>query len=158
MCFPVNTFSIGYDGPYRNIYSWQFYSPDGHIVQLGDPKKLKHHLIMMSTEKCQLRHNAMEACRQYINKKIDKEFSGNYLFKIIPYPHHVQRENKMLTGAGADRMQTGMQLAFGKSAGKAAILKKGSKIFHVILEINQCSSFIPQPSNMYMIPKPYHRV
>ncbi len=41
MCFPVNRFSLGYDGPYRNIYSWQFYSPDGHIVQLGDPKKLK---------------------------------------------------------------------------------------------------------------------
>lgn len=41
MCFPVNGFSLRYDGPCRNIYSWQFYSPDGHIVKLGDPKKLK---------------------------------------------------------------------------------------------------------------------
>lgn len=41
VCFPVNGFSLRYDGPYRNIYSWQFYSPDGHIVQLGDPKELK---------------------------------------------------------------------------------------------------------------------
>lgn len=41
LCFPVNTFSLRYDGPHRNIYSWQFYSPDGHMVQLGDPKKQK---------------------------------------------------------------------------------------------------------------------
>ena len=35
----------------------------------------------------------------------------------------------MLTGAGADRMQTGMQLSYGKSVGKAAIVKKDSKIY-----------------------------
>jgi len=34
--FPATGFSLRYDGPYRNIYSWQFYSPDGHLVQLGD--------------------------------------------------------------------------------------------------------------------------
>ena len=96
-----------------------------------DLKKLRHHLTMISTENCQLRHNALEACRQYINKQADKQFAGNYGFKIFSYPHHIQRENKMLTGAGADRMQTGMQLAYGKSAGKAAILKEGSKIFFI---------------------------
>ena len=86
-------------------------------------------MTVVSTEKVQLRHNAMEACRQYINKKLEKELNGNYSFKIIPFPHHIQRENKMLTGAGADRMQTGMQLSFGKSMGKAAILKPESKMF-----------------------------
>jgi ribosomal protein L16/L10AE len=35
----------------------------------------------------------------------------------------------MLTIPGADRMQSGMQLAFGKSSGKAAIVKDGSGIF-----------------------------
>jgi large subunit ribosomal protein L10e len=93
--------------------------------------KLPHQLISVATEKVQLRHNALEACRQYINKKLDTELGGQYLFKVIPFPHHIQRENKMLTGAGADRMQTGMRAAFGKSAGKAAILKPGSKIFFV---------------------------
>jgi len=96
---------------------------------LRDAGKLPHVLVMISDEKVQIRHNALEACRQYINKKLEIEFSGNYLFKIIPFPHHIQRENKMLTGAGADRMQTGMQLSYGKAAGKAAILKKGSKLF-----------------------------
>ena len=99
--------------------------------RLYDTGKLPHNLTVISAEKVQLRHNALEACRQFINKKLDKEFSGQYLFKVIPFPHHIQRENKMITGAGADRMQTGMQLAYGKSAGKAAILKPGSKIFFI---------------------------
>ena len=51
------------------------------------------------------------------------------VFKVIPYPHHIQRENRMLTGAGADRMQTGMQLSFGVSMNIAAIIKPGDKIF-----------------------------
>jgi len=93
--------------------------------------KLPHQLTLVSTEKAQIRHNALEACRQYVNKKLDKELSGQYLFRVVPFPHHVQRENKMLTGAGADRMQTGMQLAYGKCAGKSAIMKEGSKIFFV---------------------------
>jgi large subunit ribosomal protein L10e len=96
-----------------------------------DMKKLKHRLDVVSDENIQIRHNALEACRQFINKKLETILAGNYMFKVVPYPHHVQRENKMLTGAGADRMQTGMQLAYGKPAGKAAILKKGAKIFQI---------------------------
>jgi large subunit ribosomal protein L10e len=103
--------------------------------------KLPHKLIVVSTEKCQLRHNALEACRQYINKKIDKATNGQYFFRVVPFPHHIQRENKMLTGAGADRMQTGMQLSFGKSMGKAAILKKDSKIFELNLSNEKITQF-----------------
>lgn len=94
-------------------------------------KKLPYILILSSSEAAQLRHNALEACRQFINKKLNKALSEQYFFKVIPYPHHIQRENKMLTGAGSDRMQTGMKLSYGKSAGKAALVKKGTKIFLV---------------------------
>ena len=103
--------------------------------------KLPHHLTMVSTEKVQIRHNAFEACRQFINKKLDQEFSGQYLFKVIPFPHHIQRENKMLTTPGADRMQTGMQLAYGKSTGKAAILKPNKSIFFVAVQNPKAVSF-----------------
>jgi len=96
--------------------------------------KLQHHLTMVAAENVQIRHNALEACRQFINKKLEKAFPGTYLFKVIPFPHHIQRENRMLTGAGADRMQTGMQLAFGKSMGKSAILKPNSGIFFVAVQ------------------------
>ena len=37
----------------------------------------------------------------------------------------------MLTGAGADRMQTGMQKAFGRAVGTAAQVKKGQTILSV---------------------------
>ncbi len=91
--------------------------------------KLPYVLTVTAEEHAQIRHNALEACRQYINKEMDKSFQGQYVFKVVPYPHHIQRENKMLTGAGADRMQTGMQLSFGKAVGKAALVKPGSKVF-----------------------------
>jgi large subunit ribosomal protein L10e len=109
--------------------------------QLLNNGKLTHQLTVVSTEKVQLRHNALEACRQFINKKLDKELSGQYLFRVIPFPHHIQRENKMLTGAGADRMQTGMQLSFGKVAGKAAILKANSGIFFVAVANPRAEKF-----------------
>ena len=104
--------------------------------------KLPYQLTVVSEEKVQLRHNALEACRQYINKKVEKELVGQYVFRVIPFPHHIQRENKMLTGAGADRMQTGMQLSYGKAVGKAAILKKGSKIFFVAVPTEKAVPFV----------------
>ncbi len=103
--------------------------------------KLPYQLTLVSMETGQIRHNAFEACRQYINKKLDKGLLGRYFFKVISFPHHVQRENKMLVGAGADRMQTGMQLAFGKSAGKAAIVKPNSRIFLIAVANQKAVNF-----------------
>jgi len=96
---------------------------------LFEKGKFPYHLIVVSKENVQIRHNALESCRQHINKSLEKNFLGQYVFKVVPFPHHIQRENKMLTGAGADRMQTGMQLSFGKATEKAAIVKEGNKIF-----------------------------
>jgi large subunit ribosomal protein L10e len=101
---------------------------------MGDEKSFKegkfpYQLTIISAEKVQIRHNSIEACREYINKQLDTLLLGKYLFKILPYPHHIQRENKMITGAGADRMQTGMALSFGKSVGRSALLKRGSRLF-----------------------------
>jgi len=95
--------------------------------------KLPYVLTFVTDENIQIRQNALEACRQFINKKLDDELNGMYFFRVIPYTHHIQRENKMLTGAGADRMQKGMQLSFGKTIAKAAILKKRGKIMSVAL-------------------------
>ena len=43
-------------------------------------------------------------------------------------PHVVLRENKIATGAGADRVSQGMRAAFGKGVGLAARLRPGTKI------------------------------
>lgn len=113
-------------------------SPPQKIVKFNMGKtdkyregKLPYVMNVVSTEKVQIRHNALEATRQFINKKIDKETNGQYMFKVVPFPHHIQREHKMLTGAGADRMSSGMQLSFGKSVGKAAILHPEDKIYTI---------------------------
>ena len=110
--------------------------PPSKVVKfsMGDEKsfnegKYPYHLTVISTEHVQIRHNALEAVREFLTKKLDTLLLGKYLFKLYPYPHHIQRENKMITGAGADRMQTGMALSFGKSMGRAAILKPGTKMF-----------------------------
>lgn len=97
-----------------------------------DEGKFSINLIMVADEQVQVRDSALESCRQSINKKLENNFKGQYFFKIYPYPHQVQRENKMYSGGSkGERVNTGMQLAFGKATDRAAILKRGDIIFLV---------------------------
>jgi large subunit ribosomal protein L10e len=74
---------------------------------------------MVSKEKEQISSEALEAARVAANKilltKCKKE---GYHLRIRVHPYHVLRINKMLSCAGADRLQTGMRGAFGKPNGK----------------------------------------
>ncbi len=108
----------------------KFSMGDGGSFNIG---KFPFVLTLVNNEKVtiQIRDHALEACRQVLNKKINEALNGQFFLKVIPFPHHIQRENKMLTGAGADRMQTGMQLSYGKSISKAALVKKDAPIFQV---------------------------
>lgn len=88
------------------------------------------HLVV--DEGCQIRHSAMEAARMSINRKLNKDLGRmNYHLKLRTYPHHVLRENKQATGAGADRVSQGMRLAFGKAVGTAARVQQNQKVFTV---------------------------
>ena len=81
-------------------------------------------------EECQIRHTALEAARVNINRKLIKDIGRmNFHFKLRTYPHHVLRENKQATGAGADGVSEGMRMAFGKAVGTAARVKPNQKIF-----------------------------
>jgi large subunit ribosomal protein L10e len=82
-----------------------------------------------SKEKIQLRDNAIEAVRQYFNRFLQVKVGKEFYLEVKVYPHHILRENKMLTGAGADRMQTGMSRAFGKTMGRAALIKPGQTLY-----------------------------
>jgi large subunit ribosomal protein L10e len=104
--------------------------------------KLPHILTLVTDQNVQIRQNALEACRQFMDKKLFVEMNGQYYFRVIPYTHHIQRENKMLTGAGADRTQKGMQLSFGRAIAKAAILKKGEPIMSVAVANPKAISFV----------------
>ena len=91
--------------------------------------KYKIILDVKTNHNVQLRDTALEAARQFLNRFLLEGVGKDFYFEVKPYPHHIQRENKMLTGAGADRMQTGMALSFGKAIGRACIMKTGATIF-----------------------------
>ena len=80
-----------------------------------------------------IRDRALESLRINVNRQLQKRVgNNNYYFIIQVYPHHVLRENKMMTGAGADRLQEGMRRAFGKPVGRAAKLEPGQTILKVL--------------------------
>ena len=111
--------------------------PANKIVkyEMGDQKKkFSHQLCLVSKEKHQIRHNAIEATRIVIFRRLNKNLGKEFFFKVRIYPHHILRENKMLTGAGADRMQQGMQKSFGKPVGVAAQIKRKQKVFSVNID------------------------
>ena len=110
-------------------------------VKGNDAGKFPYILTLITSHDVQIRQNAIEACRQFIHKKLGEELKEQYYFRIIPVTHHIQRENKMLTGAGADRMQKGMQLSFGKPIAKAAIIKNRGRILSVSVATPKAASF-----------------
>ena len=76
---------------------------------------------MLSDEKEQISSEALEAariaCNKYLTKMCSKE---NFHMRVRAHPFHVLRINKMLSCAGADRLQTGMRHAYGKPQGVVA--------------------------------------
>lgn len=93
-----------------------------------DKENFPVELSLIVDEDCQIRHNALESARIIANKYLNKVGSANYFLWIRVYPHHVIREHKMATGAGADRISSGMSKAFGKPVGTAARVKSGQVV------------------------------
>jgi len=89
---------------------------------------------LVSLEKEQISSEAMEAARvaanKYLIKKCGKE---GFHLRCRVHPWHVIRINKMLSCAGADRLQTGMRNAFGKPTGKVARVKINQILYSVRL-------------------------
>lgn len=110
--------------------------PNSRIVKfkMGDIKGYENGeypiiIKVLSKERCQIRDNSIEAVRQYFNRFIQIKLGKEFYLEVKIYPHHIQRENKMLTGAGADRMQTGMARSFGKTVGRAALVKPNQVLY-----------------------------
>lgn len=110
--------------------------PSSKIVKfkMGDLKgyvKEKYPIVLniLSREKIQIRDNSIESVRQFFNRFLTDRIGKDFYLEVKVYPHHILRENKMLTGAGADRMQSGMSKSFGKAMGRAALVKAGQTLF-----------------------------
>lgn len=99
---------------------------------MGDTKsKFEYEVRLVAMKRAQIRHNALEAARIATNRYLGKKLSENYCFRIYPYPHNILRENKMIFGAHADRLQDGMKRAFGKPIGTAARVKPNQTLMTV---------------------------
>lgn len=112
--------------------------PQNKIVKfkmgnIADYNKGKHSYVvrLISTEKVQIRDNALEAARMFIHKFLDLKIPGNYYFSVQVFPHHILRENKTAAGAGADRLSSGMSHSFGTTIGRAAIVAQGKEVFFI---------------------------
>jgi len=110
--------------------------PKIRIFDLGKKKArveefpLCIHLV--SDEYEQLSSEALEAgricCNKYMVKSAGKD---QFHIRMRLHPFHVVRINKMLSCAGADRLQTGMRGAFGKPLGTVARVQIGQPIMSV---------------------------
>ena len=117
-------------------YNFVRASPNNLIVkyEMGTQKEFPVKLHLICDEDCQIRHNAFEAARKSANKLLETRLQKNFFLKMRVYPHHVLRENPLASGAGADRMSTGMKMSFGKPIGLAAQCRKGKLLIELQVE------------------------
>src|SRR3989338_8821118 len=97
-------------------------TPAKRIVRyvMGSQGNYDYTIFLCVGKDIQLRDNCLESARQTCNRLLEKTLVKNYFFRVRVYCHHILRENPLASGAGADRMSTGMQQSFGKPIGVAA--------------------------------------
>jgi len=111
--FPKSRFNRGVPDPKIRIFDL------GKKRARIDEFPMCVHLISLENE--HISSEALEAARICANKYISKMGGkDSFHLRVRVHPYHVLRINKMLTCAGADRLQTGMRGAFGKPNGVVA--------------------------------------
>jgi len=109
-------------------------SPPSKITKftMGDTKvTFPYQAFLIAGEEAQIRHNALEAARVASNRVLLNKLGNAYVLRVLTYPHSILRENKMIFGAHADRLQDGMRKAFGKPVGAAARVRAGQPIIEI---------------------------
>ena len=86
---------------------------------------------LIALERAQIRHSALEAARVATNRILMDKLINDYLMVVNLYPHIILRENKMIFGAHADRLQQGMRRSFGTAIGTAAKVEVGQPLMTV---------------------------
>ena len=111
-------------------------SPPSKITKftMGDTKtSFPIQACLVANEEAQIRHNALEAARVATNRLLMDKLVNNYQLQVHPYPHTILRENKMIFGAHADRLQDGMRRSFGKPIGTAARVRPNQTVISVLV-------------------------
>jgi len=128
---PARCFRYQKNKPYpKSRFNRGVPDPKLRIYDVGK-KRARHdafpacvHLVCY--EKEQITSEALEAsriaCNKYMQVNVGKEW---FHMRTRVHPWHVVRINKMLSCAGADRLQQGMRGAFGKALCKSARVQIG---------------------------------
>jgi hypothetical protein len=89
---------------------------------------------------------ALEAARIAANKYMVKNAGKDtFHLRVRVHPFHVLRINKMLSCAGADRLQTGMRGAFGKPQGVCARVAIGQVLLSIRCKDSNGTAVSPPP-------------
>ena len=122
--YPKSRFNRGVPDPKVRIYD------GGKKKANWDEFPCCVHLV--SYEKEQITSEALEAARIAANKYMQVNTGKlGFHIRIRVHPWHVVRINKMLSCAGADRLQTGMRHAYGKALCKSARVNIGSILISI---------------------------
>ncbi|MDZ7729771.1 MAG: 50S ribosomal protein L16 [Natrialbaceae archaeon] len=106
----------------------------------ADPSEYPVQISLRTGEECQIRHGSLESARLSANRHLIKSLGeGNYKMTLRKFPHHVIRENKQATGAGADRVSDGMRQSFGKIVGTAARIDRNDRIFTIWCDVEDAA-------------------
>jgi len=116
----------------RKKYARGFPPPKIVKFTMGDTKAtFDWEAQLIALKRAQIRHSALEAARVATNRILMDKLVNDYLMLVLPYPHMILRENKMIFGAHADRLQQGMRRSFGKAIGTAARVEPDQPIITV---------------------------
>jgi large subunit ribosomal protein L10e len=122
----------------RKEYARGFPPPKIVKFTMGDTKgEFQVEGQLLATERAQIRHCALEAARVATNRILMDKVINDYLMVVHPYPHVILRENKMIFGAHADRLQQGMRRSFGSAVGTAAKVEVNQPIMTVKVKAGQ---------------------
>ena len=121
----------------RKKFAKGFPPPKINKFTMGDTKgNFEVEAKLVALKRAQIRHSALEAARVATNRLLMDKLVNDYLMQVYPYPHIILRENKMIFGAHADRLQQGMRKSFGKPIGTAARIKSDQTIITVKVKAN----------------------
>ena len=122
--YPKSRFNRGVPDPKIRIYDI------GKKKAAHDAFSSCVHLVCY--EKEQITSEALEAsriaCNKYMQTRVGRE---GFHMRMRVHPWHVVRINKMLSCAGADRLQQGMRQAYGKALCKSARVNIGQILLSI---------------------------
>ena len=106
--------------------------PKIRMFSMGKNADFDYEVQLIADEAVQISHLALEAARVAANRPLrDKMGKEGYFLRVLTYPHNCVREHRMMSFAGADRLQDGMRRAFGKPFATCARVRQDQKMMSV---------------------------